>query len=137
MDEFRQAASARAPAKDNRATLTALPTGAAALTLPLLVKAFGDAELVLGPGTEIRAGTSRSTTRAYHFVARHELREEVPPGRVTGDAGEKWGDSFEIEAFPGIAKLMELVLSDRTEGVAGFRPRRRRSRPALPRSRLA
>jgi hypothetical protein len=96
--------------------VVATPPPRNALTLAVLAEVFGqDAMLAPNAMVELVQEFEHGGTR-YRFVAAREMGTRFK-GRVIGPSGDVWSDRFELQNFPGTAKLVALALGA-TEGPA-------------------
>jgi hypothetical protein len=113
-------AAAGAPAAARPAQpgeLEPMPPPRNALTLASLVQAFGTGSIVApNAAVELVQEYEWAHTR-YRFVATREMGTRFR-GRLIGPGGDVWADRFDLESFPGTAKVVALALGVPEQGPA-------------------
>lgn len=109
------ASAAAAPAV--KRVLRSLPPPQGTLPASLLARFGADAAVNIGAGCIEVTQELEVDGERYRFSATHEAGSTFR-GRLSGPAGERWSDRFDLGRFPGVHELATLVLEIRAPEVA-------------------
>lgn len=88
--------------------LCAVPAPSDALSPLVLAKKFAGATFSPGADVEVQQEFELKGAR-FRFTASHE-QGDIFKGRLVGPTGEKWGERFDVNRFPGVRELVAMVL---------------------------